>query len=315
MPKVSIIVPNYNHAPFLEQRIESILSQTFQDYELILLDDCSSDGSLDIIRRYKNKFPRIRVFLNDRNSGSPFKQWDFGARQSGGDYIWVAESDDGAAVNFLDEMVPILETNRHVGLAYCDALIINDKGQSLASVSNNYFPSDKRRTADYINDGKAEIINHLGICCTINNASGVIFRKTSYINAGFADSGMRYCGDWFLYLRMLLATDIGYKARPLNLLRFHAGSSCHRYYVDNLYLEEVMRIYHFVMQNLPIPPHTKKKIYNEISRHFCVALKTGFIPSRQVIHSMREIVPFFELGIFKFIGDFIMNKYVRGLFP
>jgi len=76
-----------------------------------------------------------------------------------------------------------------------------------------------------------------------------------------------------------------------------------------------MRIYHFVMQNLPIPPHTKKKIYNEISRHFCVALKTGFIPSRQVIHSMREIVPFFELGIFKFIGDFIMNKYVRGLFP
>ncbi|MBU0715946.1 MAG: glycosyltransferase [Verrucomicrobia bacterium] len=315
MPKVSIIVPNYNHAPFLEQRLESILFQTFQDYELILLDDCSTDGSLDIIHRYKNKCPQIRVFLNDRNSGSPFKQWDFGVRQAGGDYIWVAESDDGAAANFLDEMVPILEKNSHIGLAHCDALIINDKGQSMASLSDNYSSSEERKTTDYINNGKAEIENRLCVSNTINNASGVIFRKTSYINAGFSDFGMRYCGDWFLYLRMLLATDIGYKASPLNLFRIHAGSSFHRYYADNHYLEEVMRIYHFVMQHLSVPPTAKKKIYGEISRHFCVALKRGFIPSKQVVYSMREMVPFFELCVLKFIRDLIMKKYVRGLLP
>lgn len=312
MPKVSIIVPNYNHAPFLEQRMESILSQAFRDYELILLDDGSTDGSLDIIRRYKNQFPRIRVFLNERNSGSPFKQWDFGVRQAGGDYIWIAESDDGAAANFLEEMVPILDNHDRVGLAFCGARIINDKGQPMASLSGH---DSLRRTADYISPGKAEIESCLCASNTINNASGVIFRKTSYIKAGLADSGMRYCGDWFLYLRILLAADIGYKASPLNVLRFHAGSSCHRYYVDNRYLEEVMRIYQFVMHHLPVSPSSKKKIHDEISRHFCLALQRGCIPSKQVVRSMREMVPWFELCVLKFIRDVIMRKYVRGSRP
>lgn len=75
MPTVSVIVPNYCHAPYLEQRIESILQQTFQDFELILLDDCSTDGSREILERYRNHPKVSGIFYNERNSGSPFKQW------------------------------------------------------------------------------------------------------------------------------------------------------------------------------------------------------------------------------------------------
>lgn len=71
MPTVSVIVPNYCHAPYLEQRIESILQQTFQDFELILLDDCSTDGSREILERYRNHPKVSGIFYNERNSGSP----------------------------------------------------------------------------------------------------------------------------------------------------------------------------------------------------------------------------------------------------
>lgn len=81
MPTVSVIVPNYCHAPYLEQRIESILQQTFQDFELILLDDCSTDGSREILERYRNHPKVSGIFYNERNSGSPFKQWKRGCRK------------------------------------------------------------------------------------------------------------------------------------------------------------------------------------------------------------------------------------------
>src|SRR5436190_2458977 len=95
MPRVSVIVPNYNHAPFLERRIESVLRQTFQDYELLIMDDASTDSSPDIIARY-GKLPKVRILLNDRNSGSPFHQWNKGVNEAKGDFIWIAESDDYA---------------------------------------------------------------------------------------------------------------------------------------------------------------------------------------------------------------------------
>ncbi len=308
MPKVSVIVPSYNHAPFLPQRLESILSQTLQDFEMILLDDCSTDGSQDIIRHYKSKYPRIRASINERNSGSPFKQWDCGVIQAEGEYVWIAESDDVAAPDFLEKMVPLLENNPHVGLAYCDALIIDDKGQFTGSISNDYSSADKRRTSDYLNSGRDEIEKYLCVSNTINNASSVLFRKTAYINAGLADADMRYCGDWFLYLRMLLATDIGYVAKPLNFLRIHGGSSCHRYYADDLYLQEMLRIYRFIMQSLP--PPSMKRIHNEILKHFCRAVGKGFIPSNQVIGGMRRMVPFFELNVVRFLVNHFMTRYL-----
>jgi len=92
MPAVSVIVPNYNHARFLRRRVETILAQTFQDFELILLDDCSTDDSRSVLRQYSSD-PRVRLEFNEVNSGSTFKQWNKGVRLAQGKYIWIAESD------------------------------------------------------------------------------------------------------------------------------------------------------------------------------------------------------------------------------
>src|ERR1700675_4790198 len=107
-PKVSVIIPNYNHARFLRQRMESVLGQTFQDFEVILLDDCSTDESQSILREYAAD-PRVRLEFNEKNSGSTFKQWNKGVRLVRGKYVWMAESDDYAEPQFLEKVVARLD--------------------------------------------------------------------------------------------------------------------------------------------------------------------------------------------------------------
>src|SRR5579872_4420041 len=127
-PKVSVIIPNYNHAKFLVQRIESVLNQTFTDFEIILMDDKSTDNSLEIIERYRH-YPKLsKIILNETNSGSTFKQWNKGIREAKGEYIWIAESDDYADEKFLENLVSIIESNGNVGMAYCQSFDVDDKG-------------------------------------------------------------------------------------------------------------------------------------------------------------------------------------------
>src|ERR1700752_894581 len=112
MPKVSVVVPNYNHARFLQKRIESILRQSYQDFELILLDDCSTDDSQAILSQYAGD-ARVRLEFNPVNSGSTFKQWNKGVGLARGKYVWIAESDDYAAKMLLGRI--------RVGRAYAVA--------------------------------------------------------------------------------------------------------------------------------------------------------------------------------------------------
>src|SRR5215469_17881071 len=106
-PRVSVVVPNYNHAQFLPKRIDSILGQSFQDFEVILLDDCSTDDSRSILSQYSAP-PRVRLEFNQTNSGSPFKQWNKGVRLANGKYIWIAESDDYADERLLERLLAVL---------------------------------------------------------------------------------------------------------------------------------------------------------------------------------------------------------------
>jgi glycosyltransferase involved in cell wall biosynthesis len=115
-PKASVIVPNYNHARFLRQRIDCTLAQTFKDFELILLDDDSKDESLAILRGYACE-PSVRLESNTVNSGGPFNQWNKGVRLAKGEYIWIAESDDYADTRLLERLVRVLDENAAIGYA------------------------------------------------------------------------------------------------------------------------------------------------------------------------------------------------------
>lgn len=221
MPKVSVIVPNYNHARFLEQRVQSILDQTFQDFEIIYLDDASTDDSNQVFSQYSAD-PRVKSLLNRENSGSPFKQWYKGFAVASGEYIWIAESDDYAASDFLDTLVYQLDCHQSVGIAYCQSWKIDGQGEvhNIYEHSINYLAPQKW-LSNYIESGNVECKKYLSISNTIPNASAVLIRKACIPQNKDDITKMRLAGDWLFWVEILLKADIAYVAAPLNYFRSH----------------------------------------------------------------------------------------------
>ena len=93
-PLVSVIVPNYNYARYMDERMQSILNQTYQNFEIIILDDCSTDNSRKVIEKYRGNPHVVAIVYNKENSGSTFKQWNKGFSIAKGELIWIAEADD-----------------------------------------------------------------------------------------------------------------------------------------------------------------------------------------------------------------------------
>jgi glycosyltransferase involved in cell wall biosynthesis len=251
---VSVIIPNFNHAKYLSRRIDSILNQTYRDFELIILDDCSTDNSRNIIDDYVSRYPGIITFYNNINSGSPFAQWNLGVRMAKGEFIWIAESDDFAEPAFLERTVAALNENRSAGLVYTDSKVHDERNDSgyLLSEKRAFFNRKKWMT-DYSLEGKKEILEHLYLANTINNASAVLFRKEKYIEVLLEDESMKYCGDWFIYIRILLISDISYIAMPLNNFRIHSKSSFHFYFLNKQYPTEVIQVQSYLKTHLNIP--------------------------------------------------------------
>ena len=226
-PKVSVIIPNYNHAPFLKKRIESVLNQTYRDFEVIYLDDASTDNSKDVFAPYaENK--RIRAIMNDVNTGIPGKQWNKGVRAARGEYIWIAESDDYTDEHFLEMLVPQLDAHPTAGLVYCHSWVVDENGEIIDSYDNHTEDLDEIRwKRNFFNEGKDELHNYLLHKNTIPNASAVLFRKKVYEEAGYADEWIRYCGDWLLWVKMLMISDLVFAAWPLNYHRRHRSALSH----------------------------------------------------------------------------------------
>lgn len=222
MPKVSIIIPSYNHAKFLEQRLDSIFNQTYQDFEVIFLDDASSDQTKEVFAKYADHPKLKKTIFNAQNSGSPFKQWNKGVKEAEGDYVWIAESDDYAELNFLETLVPILDKNDKLGIAYCQSNIVNKKGKKIGSYAEWTKNLDADRWENnFVNQGKNEVKNYLIWQNTIPNASAVLFRKSAYMESGMAPENMKMLGDWQVYLSILNQYDLSFISLPLNYNRFH----------------------------------------------------------------------------------------------
>jgi Glycosyl transferase family 2 len=223
MPKVSVIIPNYNHAQYLRQRMESVLGQSFQDFELILLDDGSTDESGAIIAEYTGD-ARVRTEFNETNSGSTFKQWNKGVRLSRGQYLWIAESDDYSDERFLERLVAALEADQEITFVYCRSWRVCD-GQPNTYADDYLEPLDARRwKADFVVDGREECRERFIYANPVPNASAVVFRRAAYERAGGADENLRLCGDWKLWAAMALQGKIAYLSEPLNYFRSHSAS-------------------------------------------------------------------------------------------
>ena len=248
MPTVSVIVPNYNHARFLQKRIDSILAQTFQEFELILLDDCSTDDSRSICSQFAQD-ARVRIEFNDANSGSTFKQWNKGVRLARGKYVWIAESDDYASDRLLERLVQILDQDPDVTLAYCQSWRVSADGKlnGFADFYLDYLDA-RRWKADFCVSGAEECQSYLVSSNTVPNASAVVFRRAVYESVGGADESFRFCGDWKLWVSMALQGKMAYLSEPLNYYRTHDSSVRSKSRKEALDIAENLQVIRWIME-------------------------------------------------------------------
>lgn len=222
-PKASIIVPNFNHSKFLEKRLDSLFNQTYQNFEIILLDDASTDQSLNIISLFSSHPKVYRIIVNSNNTGLPFSQWDKGIRCARGDLIWIAESDDWADFEFLETLLPLFADN-NIALAYCASYNVDENDNILEVNEWNNVIDQYHWKNDYYADGNFEIKNYLIYKNTIFNASSVIFRKDLYLNVNH-NINLKYFGDWLLWVLLIRDKKIAYSAKRLNYFRTHSNTT------------------------------------------------------------------------------------------
>lgn len=255
-PKVSVVIPNYNHAKYLEARIDSVINQSFQDFEIILLDDASSDDSAHIIKKYLYH-PQIRFFQNYKNSGSPFSQWRKGVSLASGTYVWIAESDDIADLKLLETLVTVLDSNPRVVLAYCQSSYINESGEVTGSALAWTDDLDTERWKyDFLNNGKDECVEYLSIKNTIPNASAVVFRRNAFSKIN-TETQMKLCGDWLIWSKIIRQGDVAFHAGALNYFREHNATA--RLTTSRmLRFEEILQVSREILDLNSLSPQKKK---------------------------------------------------------
>ncbi|WP_193754355.1 glycoside hydrolase family 99-like domain-containing protein [Microbulbifer sp. Q7] len=275
--RVSVVVPNYNYEDHIGPRLETIFAQNYPVYEVIVLDDKSSDNSVSVIQETADLHQReIQLIVNEKNSGSVFRQWDKGARLAKGELLWIAEADDLAAPDFVSELV----SDDAFDLAYCDSRQVDQDGNLLAESYNYYFEEFGETTfaKSFRMPGKEFLAEFLAVKNIIMNVSGVIFRTSSLCDALDRTGDRLYeysvAGDWFLYTDLLASENalIKYCSKSLNTHRRHQGSVTHSLKADK-HLSEISSVQGLVNRTVSLTGesvHLAKLHFDQAKRHLGV---------------------------------------------
>ena len=308
-PKVSVIVPNYNHGKFLEQRLCSILDQTFSDFEIIFLDDASKDNSLEVFRTFSDH-PKIKKsIVNEENCGSPYQQWNRGLIESRGDYIWIAESDDYSHPEFLSTMVSILDANPSVGISFCQSIKVDESSKEFGSTLDwTAELGTELWLKDFIARGRDDCGKFLIRKCFIPNVSSALIRKASLASVGNAHDVMRYCGDYFTYAKLLEISDLSYVYRPLNYFRFSSNTVRTKMAHSWLHEYERAQVMAYVSERYPLSAQEK----NEANRVYIEKLIRLAIGDFRFAWAMASRTRKFHAPISKFCPGFEFKVLLTG---
>ena len=252
MPKVSVILPNYNHAKYLPQRIESIFNQSFTDFELIVLDDNSSDNSIEVIESYLSDKRFTHFVKNQMNSGSTFIQWEKGIQLAQGEYIWIAESDDVAAPSFLSDCLEKISSTPGVEIVYVPSVWIDENGKEIHS--------PEHESVEKVWNGNNLITSEFLTGNLIYNASSAVFRKDLLKNVDFgAVRTFRYTGDWLFWVQLISNSKVARLGKRLNYFRRHTGNVSFRSDSEGLLFTEGIRIVNYILKNYPVTFIARRK--------------------------------------------------------
>lgn len=218
-PLVSVCIPFYNGAAFAEQTLASILEQTWANWELVVTDDDSPDGTAKVVEEFVSKAadPRVRFERNQQRLGM-VGNWNKVIGLARGKYIKLVCGDDYLRPDCLERQVRALEEHPSAALAASSRMIINSQGKPLFTRAC-YRQSGLHQGAQAVHHGLLTGTN------TIGDPVSVLFRAELLKKTGLFEPSVIYCTDLDLWLRLLLHGDLYFEIEPLAFYRIHKAST------------------------------------------------------------------------------------------
>lgn len=308
-PLVSIIVPNYNHAVFLEQRLECIYSQDYKNFEVILMDDASTDNSVSILKEYATKYAsQTTLLLNATNTGSPFAQWKKGIQAAKGEFIWIAESDDWCDVNFLSTLLPSFR-DESVKLTFTRSVFMKNN-QAVWTIEDYLHDiSGELFTNSFVMSSHRCVKHYFSKRNIIPNVSSCIFHKPS--NLQLFDNlqwrSMKVCGDWIFYLDIISGGSISYSTRTTNYYRQHASNTSVGLHQKDCYYQEHQLVREYLAEHYALSTDElnwivddKRRFWKENRNDYTEISFNNLFPSENITDLQKKRLPNVAICSFAF---------------
>lgn len=213
MPKISVLLTCYNHLRYLPAAYQGILDQTFTDYEILALDDGSTDGTRAWLAEQND--PRLRLIFNESNLGT-YATLNVGLREAKGDFIAILNDDDLWAPHKLEKQLAAFAENPKLGLVHTSGWFIDAEGGRHPSARPLGFPFPHMSKADAL----PQLIDHNQII-----TSSALIRREAFEKCGEFDPAFYGCGDWHMWLRIARQYEIGFVDEPLTFYRVHGENA------------------------------------------------------------------------------------------
>lgn len=307
MSKVSIILPSYNHSEFLLERLKSILNQTYKNWEAIIIDDQSTDESVQIISSFLKQNPGFKVkdfIINEKNSGSGYFSWQKGIELADTEYIWIAETDDFSEPEFLEELVEILDLNQETALAFCGSNYMENNKTIYNSANRTQDLAVEKNQYKIIN--KSVFLERMPFNTYITNGSSVVFRKPQ-IAIPLEIFNNRLCSDIFLWSYLLQNNSFAFLNKNLNFFRRHEGSTSsflQKNKLETIYHEKAKYLNYFGKEN------DYEYFINHYIKYYIWSHKKDFLntSSIQKIHSVKNLKALYFYKLMQFFVSKILRR-------
>lgn len=209
-PLVSAVIPTYNSSRYIEECVDSILAQSYRHIEVVVIDDGSTDNTIEILGKYGDS---VRILCQE-NAGTPVAR-DAGVRAARGELIALMDHDDLWEASKIEKQVDAMLHNEKAVLSYCDFRTIDGAGREIESPSNGL---ESVRSGNVFR----ELLNRTAI---IVSSTLVLFRKSAYVAVGGCDSSVPApADDYYLWVRMATQGEVVYVPEVLASYRRHGAN-------------------------------------------------------------------------------------------
>lgn len=219
---VSIIVTSYNHAEYLDQRMKTLLNQTYKNIEIIVIDDCSSDNSLEVLEKYRGN-TKVEIFAGEKNQGYA-KACNSGVEKCHGEYIMFAECDDYNEPTHIEVLMNAIHNNKSTGVAFCRSNMVDSQGKRFGSDFDYRETEFKKLCASDTLIPQEKMQKYFLIACVIPNMSAALISKKHHQMINGLSSDYKACSDWDFWCRISQHCDFYYITKSLNNFRHHENS-------------------------------------------------------------------------------------------